>query len=272
MLRWLRPTPAPATNGTASALPLAIHEADAPREEYRIARFALLRRLVDVERAQGLELGAFDFPTVPADFGCCEIADVRDPGAQAHDFQVPVETIAPVTYVLERGRPLDAQIAKRFDYVILCHVLEHVPDPVGFLNEIGALLRPGGVMLLAVPDKRRTLDWSRPSTTIDDVLTRHYERAQRPPLAQIMQFARTWNEDLRRVAEETPHQFYEWAVKHYESGRADVHCNVWQDHELFAQLDLLVRGGFLPGLSVCARQPNEGGSNEFYVCLARANG
>ena len=240
------------------------------REDYRTMRLDVLRGLVHVERDLGLEVGAFDFPTVPPGVGRCEIADARTSEELSRLFSVPLENIAPVTWVLERGRPIAEQIPRRFDYVILCHVLEHVPEPIRFLNEIGALLLPGGVMLLAVPDKRRTADATRPSTTIDHLLARHYHGAAGPPIAQIMEFARAWDEPLRKVATETPDQFYAWAVSQYESGHADVHCNVWQDTELFAQLDVLVQGGFLPELEVCAQRENAGPFNEFYVALRKS--
>jgi len=239
------------------------------REDYRDARLAVLRRLVDLAQVEGLELGAFDFPTVVADTGRCRFADVRSSQRLAELFGVPIDGIAPVEWVIDRTRPLAAQIPARFDYVILCHVLEHVPEPIRFLNDVGALLRPGGVLLLAVPDKRRTLDASRPSTTIDHLLARHHHGAPGPPLAQIMEFARAWDESWRKLSEEQPRTFFEWAVGQFESGHADVHCNVWRDEEMFAQVDYLARGGFLPGLEVCLRQPNEPPFNEFYVALRR---
>lgn len=237
------------------------------RDDYRTVRLEVLRDLVDIPSQVGLEIGAFDFPTVLPGTGRCAYADARSTEELARRFSVAIETIAPVTWVLERGTPLAEQIPQRFDYVVLCHVLEHVPEPIRFLNDVGALLRPGGVALFAVPDKRRTADAPRPSTTIDHLLARHYHGADGPPVAQIMEFARAWNEDLRRIATEKPSDFYRWAVAQYESGQADVHCNVWQDVELFAQLDLLVKGGFLPRLEVCLRRENAGEYNEFYFAL-----
>ncbi|MCX7915934.1 MAG: class I SAM-dependent methyltransferase [Verrucomicrobiae bacterium] len=39
-----------------------------------------------------------------------------------------------------------------FDVVTLFHVLEHVPDPVGALRRIRWLLRPGGIVVVLVPN------------------------------------------------------------------------------------------------------------------------
>jgi SAM-dependent methyltransferase len=241
------------------------------REDYRTRRRLLLRRLVDPASSEGLEVGAFDLPVVVPDGRDagprCWFADMRSTEELASEFGVALEALAPIEWVVQRARPLAAQIPRRFDYVILCHVLEHVPEPIGFLADARDLLRPGGVLFLAVPDKRATLDATRPSTTIDHLLARHHHGAPGPPLAQIMEFARTWDENWRRLAAESPRAFFDRAVAHFESGAADAHCNVWQDDELFAQLDYLTRGGFLPGLEICLREPWGGELNEFYVAL-----
>jgi len=239
------------------------------REDYRTSRLAFLRRVVDPASASGLEIGALDFPTVLPDAGRCAIADVRTADELARRFGIARDTIPETTYLVSRDRPLAEQIGERFGYVVLCHVLEHVPDPIRFLNETAELLEPGGVLFLAIPDKRRTQDAGRPSTTLDHLFQRHHERATTPPLSQVMEFARAWVEELAALEAESPRRFYEWAVSNLESGQADVHCNVWCDEELFAQLDALVAGGFLPGLSVSARGPNRDGFNEFHLALRK---
>ncbi|MCY7273284.1 MAG: class I SAM-dependent methyltransferase [Phormidesmis sp. CAN_BIN44] len=44
------------------------------------------------------------------------------------------------------------------DYVIASHVIEHVPDFIGWLSEVRGILKPGGILSLAIPDKRQCLD------------------------------------------------------------------------------------------------------------------
>lgn len=46
----------------------------------------------------------------------------------------------------------NAPLKGHFDAVTLWDVLEHVPEPCGFLEGCGALLRPGGLLFLNVPD------------------------------------------------------------------------------------------------------------------------
>ena len=40
-----------------------------------------------------------------------------------------------------------------FDAVLLLDVLEHVPDPAAVIQEIGRLLRPGGQLIVSVPNR-----------------------------------------------------------------------------------------------------------------------
>ena len=43
---------------------------------------------------------------------------------------------------------------RKFDNVVLGHVLEHVEDPAGLLRSVGKWLKPGGRVLAAVPNSR----------------------------------------------------------------------------------------------------------------------
>ena len=58
-------------------------------------------------------------------------------------LDLPVETADLTTYRGERGS---------YDVVVLTHVLEHVPDPVGALAMIRDLLAPRGVAVLEFPN------------------------------------------------------------------------------------------------------------------------
>jgi SAM-dependent methyltransferase len=73
----------------------------------------------------------------------------------------------------------------RFDFVVSSHNLEHLPDPVRFLRGCEALLAPGGVVAMAVPDKRACFDFFRPHSATGAVLEAWHERRERPTFTQI---------------------------------------------------------------------------------------
>lgn len=80
--------------------------------------------------------------------------------------------------VVWTGGALDAAVPAdlhgRFDLLIASHVIEHFPDPIGVLRSAERLLRPdGGVVSLAVPDKRLCFDFFRPHSSTGQLLAAH---------------------------------------------------------------------------------------------------
>lgn len=56
---------------------------------------------------------------------------------------------------IHTGDLWDGRLAEgSFDAAVLWHVLEHVPDPAQWLVRLGALLEPGGLLLVSVPNFR----------------------------------------------------------------------------------------------------------------------
>ncbi len=58
----------------------------------------------------------------------------------------------------------------RFDYVIASHVIEHVPNVIAWTSQILNVLKTGGVLSLAVPDKQYTFDFYRAETQVSELI------------------------------------------------------------------------------------------------------
>ena len=52
-------------------------------------------------------------------------------------------------------------------------VVEHVPDMLGWLGEMAAMLRDGGALRLAALDRRFTFDFLRHESTLAELLNAH---------------------------------------------------------------------------------------------------
>src|SRR5262245_58047344 len=70
---------------------------------------------------------------------------------------VDVSCIEDVDFVWTDGDLSSAvpeELHGTFDALIASHVIEHAPDLLAFLGSIARLLKPQGVVALAIPDKR----------------------------------------------------------------------------------------------------------------------
>lgn len=54
-----------------------------------------------------------------------------------------------------------------YDFILSSHCLEHVANPLRALHEWGRITRPGGYLVLLLPDPKRSFDHRRPITTLE---------------------------------------------------------------------------------------------------------
>jgi SAM-dependent methyltransferase len=59
---------------------------------------------------------------------------------------------------------------EHYDFVLSCHSLEHVANPLKAIAEWNRVLKPGGYLVLVLPDKQHTFDINRPYTTMTHLL------------------------------------------------------------------------------------------------------
>lgn len=139
---------------------------------------------------RGLEIGPLDKPIVRASDGDISYVDHQPTNLLREKFladpDIDCDNIVDVHHVWGDDTLSKAVGAvDRFDYVIASHVIEHVPDLLGWLKEVTAVLKPGGVLSLAVPDKRFTFDLLREPSTRRDVLDAYLQQARRPSVQDV---------------------------------------------------------------------------------------
>ena len=210
----------------------------------RADRRSALLRGVDLTASRGLEFGPLMSPLVGRQEGRIEYIDHLPTTAlrekYATDPNVDVERIVAVDHILvDDGLP-DSLAPESFDYVIACHVFEHLPNPLQWLADVARRLRPDGLLCLALPDKRFTFDRLRPPTRLASWIEAHLEDRRRPSaesvfdaamLSVTMPLGATWRrpplpEELRPQGAADP----SWAVSLARQATQeyfDVHCSVF---------------------------------------------
>ena len=145
---------------------------DAPPFDHR---FTPLRRVMH-PRSLGIEIGPFLNPLAAKRDGYRTLvvdrydqAALREKARERGAACEAIERIEPVDYVGDASRLLDLVRGQGFtgqvDWIVSCHNFEHLPDPIRFLRDCEALLAPGGVLAMIVPDKRACFDRFQPAAT-----------------------------------------------------------------------------------------------------------
>lgn len=136
----------------------------------------------------------------------------------------------------------DGQELKKFknnsqDFVIANHFLEHVIDPIKTLKNFYRILKPEGIIYMAVPDKRFTFDRLRPVTPLNR-LKAFYKNPAKAEAGKWPMFlesakwieAKSGAEIVKRAQELKDQKF-------------SIHFNVWSQHDLL-ELILYVIGEY----------------------------
>lgn len=132
--------------------------------------------------------------------------------------------------VVDDGARLASFDDASLDFVIANHVLEHLEDPAGALGHWIRVLRPGGVLLLTLPDARHTpFDAPRARTTVEHALRDHREG----PVGSREDHLSEW----ARVAEQLPADRIPERVGELREAAWPIHFHVW---ELEGFLELLL--------------------------------
>lgn len=131
-------------------------------------------------KGKGLEIGPSHNPVAPKSAGYdVDILDHCDQAAlieKYSDHGVDLDAIEKVDFVYDGRRYAELTgHTGHYDWIIASHVVEHVPNLIGFLNDCDELMRDGGVLSLAVPDKRYCFDRLRPLTGLSQVIDAHLE-------------------------------------------------------------------------------------------------
>lgn len=155
---------------------------------------------------------------------------------------VDTSRIEPVDFVWAGG-PLHevVPVARHGSYeaMIACHVIEHLPDLIGFLRSAERLLDPAkGTLLLAVPDKRLCFDFFRPPSTTGQFVEAHRAgRGMHSPRALFDHVAYSATDGGRAgwgrapLAELRLEHSLEQAVEQMElatAGKDYIDCHGWQ--------------------------------------------
>jgi SAM-dependent methyltransferase len=145
---------------------------------------------VDIPELVGVEIGALANPMVKKVDGDVRYID-RDSTEKIKEWYkksdvVDQDKIVDVDYVWGDQTLAEATgVLEGFDYCLASHVLEHVPDLIGWLREVSSILKEKGIASFSIPDRRYTFDYLRAESTVGELLEAYFKKSRKPTVRQI---------------------------------------------------------------------------------------
>jgi SAM-dependent methyltransferase len=190
------------------------------RVRYRLARAYLI--------GFGVEVGALHNPLPTGQEARVKYVDRLSRRDLLKQYpELPFEAIVPPD-IIDDGEQLASIRCGALDFIVANHFIEHCQDPISTIMSFFSKLKAGGIVFLAVPDKRFTFDRLRESTTIAHLQFDHQDGGRRSREQHYMEFAQhALPEDVRHGTD-TSVLAKQLIVKNYS-----IHFHVWTYDEFF---------------------------------------
>jgi predicted SAM-dependent methyltransferase len=209
-------------------------------------------------RGEGIEIGAMDYPLRMPGEARVRYVDYLDEAGLLAEYgtSLPEGKMPVVPDIVDDGAKLASFADESLDFIVANHMLEHVEDPIGALENHLRVLRAGGILFMAIPDARFTFDAPRPRTSLEHLVRDHREG---PQISR-----REHYEECARLIEGHTDATIDQRIAEMEAADLRPHFHVWEP---------ITFAGFLASLelsfSLELLQASEG---EFIVIIRKTRG
>ena len=191
---------------------------------------------------------------------------------------VQLDSIVDIDYVLKGSYRETFAAVEPFDAFVACHVIEHIPDILGFFADIPSVLKPGSKLLLTYPDRRYCFDHFRFGTSFRDAYDVYRGGVSRTARLAMDFFYSSIAEndpavfwDEAKCAGLSPDGRFDAAKTRYDEVSNsqvvdDAHYWIFSDLEFLQFLYDGTRAGLIP-FRFLSFYPTEKDRQEFYVAL-----
>jgi 2-polyprenyl-3-methyl-5-hydroxy-6-metoxy-1,4-benzoquinol methylase len=173
---------------------------------------------------KGIEIGALYNPLAIPESATVKyvdrlaVKDLREQYPELKSFEL-VEVD-----IIDNGELLETIRNQSQNFVIANHFIEHCQDPIQAISNLLRVLKPLGILYLAVPDKRYSFDCDRAITPLEHLLRDYHEG----PAWSKKQHFEEWVRLVNKTEDEATAQ---WQINELMRIDYSIHYHVWTQVE-----------------------------------------
>lgn len=138
----------------------------------------------------GIEIGALQFPLpVPRNVRVQYVDRMSAKDLRDQYEELREHPLVPVG-IVDDGETLRSIHDGSQDFVIACQFLEHCENPIGTIENFLRVVKDSGILFLAVPNKEKTFDRTRPKTPLSHVWSDYEGRPTWSRERHFLEYAR----------------------------------------------------------------------------------
>lgn len=176
----------------------------------------------------GLEIGALHEPLEVPPGVAVRYVDRLTADEQRRHYPELADRPLVAVDVVDDGERLASIPDASVDFVVANHFLEHCEDPIAAVHTFLRVVRGGGIVYLAVPDKRFSFDARRAATPLDHLVADH---ARGPEASRRDHYADWARHVLGRDGAEADAE-----ANRLREARYSIHFHVWTRRSFLAFL------------------------------------
>ena len=221
---------------------------------------AALSSMVDLDReflsriylkGKGLEVGALHNPLVVGKQAKVSYVDrYSNADLVTHYPDLSSSGLVDVD-IIDDGECLNTVLDGSQDFVIANHFIEHCQNPIKAIHNMCRVLKPNGVLYIALPDKRYTFDVDRPVTPFEHILKDYREGPEQSKVDHFKEWVGAVSKIHNPVEAEK-------AVQEIMEKDYSIHFHVWTQTEMLEMFVMLIKHFQLSlNVEVCLKQHQE---------------
>lgn len=182
---------------------------------------------------RGLEIGALHCPAIVPEGCVVKYCDAQSRQVSARLFpEIERSSFVDVNYLVNLDEEkLASKVEPPYDFVIMNHVIEHVANPMAVLQDLFAVVRQDGLVIISAPDKEFTFDKPRPLTPFNHLLSEYQNGVSHVEDDHYLDFVRHTSPDIHKSGDK---ELLADALKSARQRRE--HAHVWDTHSFLGFL------------------------------------